>query len=51
MHEIAFMDAQVGRILDFLRQRDLLDRTIVVVIGDHGEGLGDIGDRARHLRL
>jgi len=39
--EIAFMDAQVGRILDFLGQHRLLDRTIVVIIGDHGEGLGD----------
>jgi arylsulfatase A-like enzyme len=39
--EIAFMDEQVGRVLDFLRQGDLLDRTIVVVIADHGEGLGD----------
>jgi arylsulfatase A-like enzyme len=39
--QIAFMDEQVGRVLDFLRQADLLDRTIVVVIADHGEGLGD----------
>jgi arylsulfatase A-like enzyme len=39
--QIAFMDAQVGRILDFLRDGDLLDRTIVVVIADHGEGLGE----------
>jgi arylsulfatase A-like enzyme len=39
--EIAFMDAQVGRILAFLGQHGLLDRTIVVIIGDHGEGLGD----------
>jgi arylsulfatase A-like enzyme len=38
---IAFMDEQVGRVLDFLRQGDLLDRTIVVVIADHGEGLGE----------
>jgi arylsulfatase A-like enzyme len=39
--QIAFMDDQVGRVLDFLRQADLLDRTLVVVIADHGEGLGD----------
>ena len=39
--QIAFMDAQVGRLVGFLRRRELLKRTIVVVIGDHGEGLGD----------
>src|SRR5439155_20307342 len=44
--EIAFMDAQAGRILDSLQQRGLLDRTIVVIIGDHGEGLGDHGETA-----
>jgi arylsulfatase A-like enzyme len=44
--EIAFMDSQIGRILAFLRQRGLLERTIVVVIGDHGESLGDHGEAA-----
>jgi arylsulfatase A-like enzyme len=39
--QIAFMDAQVGRLVEFLRQHDVLERTMVVVIGDHGEGLGD----------
>ncbi|MEK6631424.1 MAG: sulfatase-like hydrolase/transferase [Acidobacteriota bacterium] len=36
---IAFTDAQVARVIGFLEQHDLLDRTIVVVMGDHGEGL------------
>jgi arylsulfatase A-like enzyme len=39
--QIAFMDAQVGRLVVFLRQHGVLERTVVVVIGDHGEGLGD----------
>jgi len=38
--EIAYMDQQVRRILDHLEQRGGLDDTIVAVIGDHGEGLG-----------
>jgi choline-sulfatase len=42
--EIAFTDSQVGRLVDFLRQRDLLDRTIIVVVGDHGESLDDHGE-------
>ena len=42
--EIEYMDAQVGRILDFLQQQRLLDSTVVIVIGDHGESLGDHGE-------
>ena len=42
--EIAFTDAQVGRVVQFLRDRDLYDRTVIVVIGDHGESLGDHGE-------
>jgi arylsulfatase A-like enzyme len=43
--EIGFMDAQIGRLLRSLDDQRLLDRTIVVVIGDHGESLGDHGER------
>lgn len=43
--EIAFADSQVGRLLDALDARHLLDRTVVVVTADHGEALGDHGER------
>jgi arylsulfatase A-like enzyme len=39
--EIAFTDAQVGRILDALGSMDLLDNTIVIITSDHGEILYD----------
>lgn len=39
--EIAFADSQVGRLTSWLQGRDLTGRTLVVVTGDHGEGLGD----------
>ncbi len=39
--EIAYMDHYVGAILDRLREMGILERTLVVVAGDHGEGLGD----------
>jgi arylsulfatase A-like enzyme len=35
--EIAFTDAQVGRVLDDLESRGLLDNTIVIITADHGE--------------
>jgi arylsulfatase A-like enzyme/Flp pilus assembly protein TadD len=43
--EIAFTDAQVGRLLDWLDERGLAENTIVVVVGDHGESLGDHGEK------
>ncbi len=38
--EVAFMDEQIGRVLDELRRLELDGRTLVAVVGDHGEGLG-----------
>jgi tetratricopeptide (TPR) repeat protein len=38
--EIAYDDRQVGRLLEFLKSRGLDAGTLVVVVGDHGEGLG-----------
>ena len=35
---------QVGRVIDFLQSKGLLDRTIITVLGDHGESLGDEHD-------
>ena len=31
------VDKQVGRVVDHLREKQLLDNTIVIVLGDHGE--------------
>ncbi len=39
--EISYMDEQIGRLLDDLKRRGILDRAIVVVTSDHGENLGD----------
>ncbi len=47
--EIEYMDAQVGRIRAFLDERRLLDSTILIVIGDHGESLGDHSEAAHGI--
>lgn len=39
--EIAYMDHYVGAILEALKIKGLLDKTLIVVAGDHGEGFGD----------
>lgn len=42
--EIAFTDQQVGRVVSWLQARGLDEKTVIVVIGDHGEGLGSHGE-------
>jgi len=39
--EVSYMDAQVGRLLDDLRRRGVLDQALVIVTSDHGENLGE----------
>jgi choline-sulfatase len=43
--EVAYTDAMVGRLLDELRAAGQLERTLVVVAADHGESLGEHGER------
>lgn len=41
--EIAFTDHHLGRVFDALDDGDFMENTIVVIVADHGEGLGDHG--------
>ncbi len=47
--EIAYVDSQIGRLLSWLDTRNLTERTIVVVIGDHGESLNEHGEATHGL--
>ncbi|MEP6534094.1 MAG: sulfatase-like hydrolase/transferase, partial [Bryobacteraceae bacterium] len=38
---IAYTDAQIGKMMDWLKQRDLYDNTLIVVTSDHGEAFGE----------
>lgn len=43
--EVAFLDLQVGRLVDAFAARP----TVFLVVGDHGEGLGDHGEQEHGL--
>ena len=49
--EVAYLDREVDRLLGFLRERGLLEDTLVVFVSDHGENLEDHGVRFRHSGL
>ena len=44
----AYVDAQIGKVTNELQQLDLADNTIVVLWGDHGWHLGDLGIWTKH---
>jgi arylsulfatase A-like enzyme/Flp pilus assembly protein TadD len=39
--EIAYTDVYVGKLVEMLKEKDVYGNTLIVVVGDHGEGLGD----------
>ncbi len=49
--EIAYADGELGRLLETLRERGLMENTVVVVVGDHGEEFMEHGgmDHGRTL--
>lgn len=40
--EIVYLDREFGKLIDFLKQEGLYEDSVFVVMGDHGEGLGEI---------
>ena len=49
--EIAFADAAVAATLDAFARAGRLERTLVAVIADHGESLGDHGEETHSMLL
>jgi arylsulfatase A-like enzyme/Tfp pilus assembly protein PilF len=43
--EIAYADAQLGRLITWLKENALYDRALIVFLSDHGESLGDHGEK------
>lgn len=43
--EIAYVDREIGRLVEHLREHDEWDSTLVVIAGDHGEGLYEHNER------
>jgi choline-sulfatase len=49
--EIAYADAQIGVLLKGIRDLGVEDKTLVVLTADHGEGLGEHGERTHGFFL
>jgi choline-sulfatase len=47
--EIAYADEIVGRLVAYLKTHQLYDRATIILLSDHGEGLGDHGEQGHGL--
>lgn len=47
--EVAYMDHYIGRMIADLKEKQLLERTVIVVAGDHGEGFGEHGEKGHGI--
>ena len=43
--EIAYADHELGRLISWLKRSQLYDRSLIVLLSDHGESLGDHGEK------
>src|ERR1700731_3219005 len=49
--DVAYSDASLGKLFTYLRQRGLYDRTMIVMMSDHGESLGAHGESMHGIFL
>ncbi|PWT90670.1 MAG: hypothetical protein C5B54_06735 [Acidobacteria bacterium] len=48
---LAFVDDRIGEIVNFLKSKHLWDRTIIVVMADHGEAFWQHGEQGHNTQL
>lgn len=47
--DVAYADEVVGRLVRYLKAHQLYDRATILLVSDHGEGLGDGGEQTHGL--
>jgi arylsulfatase A-like enzyme len=47
--EVDCVDRQLGRLIGHLKEKNIYDRSVFIIIGDHGEGLGEYRNHFGHI--
>jgi len=47
--EVAYVDSQLGRVFEEMKRIGIDKQTAIILVGDHGEGLGEHGERFHGL--
>lgn len=49
--ELTYVDEQIDRLISTLRESGALEHTVIVVVGDHGESLGEHGELSHSMTV
>lgn len=47
--EIRYMDNQIGKVIDFLKENNMYKKSAIIIMGDHGEGMGEYKTHYGHI--
>jgi arylsulfatase A-like enzyme len=47
--EVAYVDHYIGRMIAALKEQQLFERTLIVIVGDHGEAFGEHGEKGHGI--
>ncbi len=42
--EVAYVDFSIGQLFDYLEEKNIYDKSLIIFTGDHGESLGEHGE-------
>jgi len=49
--EVEYTDSELGKFINFLKEKGLYDNSLIIVAADHGEGLGEHGEDGHGMFL
>ena len=47
--QVEYMDEQIGNLIEFLKEKGIYHRSVFLIMGDHGEGLGEYQNHVGHI--
>ncbi len=49
LESVKYMDLQIGKLINFLEEENILSKSVILLVGDHGEGFGEYLDNYGHI--
>lgn len=49
LESVKYMDQHIGKLIDFLKKEGILDKSVILIVGDHGEGFGEYLNNYGHI--
>ena len=49
LESVKYMDKHIGKLVDFLKKEGILKKSVILIVGDHGEGFGEYLNNYGHI--